>query len=120
VISSRRTGKRGEEVAAAYLERLGYQVLEHNFRTRFAELDLVCRHGPDLVFVEVKARTSHRFGLPEEAVTSRKRQKLRLAISQYLETYSPRFRRLRLEVLAIDLQAGSLAVQDIRHIKDIY
>ncbi len=117
---NRRTGQRGEQVAAEYLTRLGYQVLERNFRTRFAELDLVCRHGLDLVFVEVKARTSHRFGLPEEAITWSKRQKLRLAISQYLDAHSHRWRQLRIEVVAIDLQPGSLAAQDIRHIKEIY
>lgn len=107
-------------MAAEYLGRLGYQVLERNFHTRYGEIDLICRDGQDLVFVEVKARTSHRFGRPEEAITWNKRRKLRLAIALYLQAQQPCFRRLRLEAIAVDLQPDTLLVKDIRHIQDIF
>lgn len=119
-MSNKSIGQRGEEIAAEYLTRLGYKILESNFRTRFGEIDLVCQDSRDLVFVEVKARTSHRFGLPEESVTLRKRQRLRLAISLYLQSRETRFRRLRLEVIAIDLDPGSLQANEVRHFKDVY
>lgn len=106
-------------MAAEYLSRQNYQVVERNFRTRFGEIDLICKDGRDLVFVEVKARTSHRFGLPEEAITWRKRQKLRQVISIYLQDHEQRFQRLRLEAIAIDLEPVSLLVREIRHFRDI-
>lgn len=119
-MKNRQVGQRGESLAADYLGRLGYLVQERNFHTRFGEIDLICRDGQDLVFVEVKARTSRRFGAPEEAITWSKRRKLRLAIATYLEANQPRFRRLRLEVVAIDLEPETLAPLDIRHIQDIF
>ncbi len=119
-MKNRQVGRQGESLAADYLTRLGYLLLERNFHTRFGEIDLICRDGQDLVFVEVKARTSHRFGLPEEAITWSKRRKLRLAIAAYLQVSKLRFRRLRLEVVAIDLQPETLTPLDIRHIKDIF
>ena len=52
-------GRQGEEYAAQHFERLGYQVLARNHRTRYGELDLVVFDGQTLVFVEVKTRRSH-------------------------------------------------------------
>jgi putative endonuclease len=69
-------GKTGEEIARDYLERQGYQILDTNFRTRFGEIDIVAREGDIFVFVEVKARRGISFGLPEEAVTFRKQNKI--------------------------------------------
>ena len=51
-------GRRGEDLAAEHLERLGFQVLARNHRTRFGELDLVAYDGETLVFAEVKTRRS--------------------------------------------------------------
>jgi len=66
-------GYRGEQVAAQYLRRIGYKVLHHNYRApRGGEVDLVCREGDTLVFVEVKTRSSEAFGAPAEAVTRSK------------------------------------------------
>ncbi|MBP5618294.1 MAG: YraN family protein, partial [Clostridia bacterium] len=50
------TGERGEKLAARYLRRKGYRILERNFQTRFGEIDLIARKGDQLVFVEVKTR----------------------------------------------------------------
>ncbi len=68
-------GQRGEQVAAQYLRRIGYKVLHHNYRApRGGEVDLVCREGDTLVFVEVKTRSSGEFGAPAEAVTRSKQR----------------------------------------------
>lgn len=76
-------GRRGERQAAAFLERRGYRVLSAGFLGRRGEVDLVCRHGDRLVMVEVKTRTSDRFGSPLEAVGPRKQRALRLAAAEY-------------------------------------
>jgi len=69
-------GQQGEELAAAHFERLGYEVLARNHRTRYGELDLVVGDGTNLVFVEVKTRLQGS-GSPWEALHDLKRSQVR-------------------------------------------
>ncbi|WP_049570670.1 YraN family protein [Nocardiopsis sp. SBT366] len=75
----RKLGRRGEELAAAYLERAGMRVLARNWRAPggAGEIDIVARDGPFLVVAEVKTRGSLRHGHPVEAITESKRRRLR-------------------------------------------
>lgn len=77
-------GDRGEERTARYLESIGYEILERNYRCRGGEIDIVAREGDDLVFVEVKSRRNTNSGFPSEAVDSRKQRKLIIAGRQFL------------------------------------
>lgn len=70
-------GRFGEQVAAQHLEAAGLTVLDRNWRCRQGELDLVLRDGADLVFVEVKTRSSVTFGLPAQAVDRAKAARIR-------------------------------------------
>ena len=76
-------GREGERLAARFLEQRGYHVLGSGFRARRGEIDLVCRRGDRLVLVEVKTRSSDRFGTPAEAVGARKRRALLAAAAEY-------------------------------------
>ncbi|MGI6343687.1 MAG: YraN family protein [Bacillota bacterium] len=116
---NRSIGRVGEAEALRYLEQQGYRLVERNFYTRFSELDLICRQGGTLVFVEVKARTSHAFGTPEEAITPGKIRRLRQGIALYLAERQPRYSRIQLDAVAVDLAPGSLAVRDVRHYPNI-
>ncbi len=69
-------GKWGEDQAARYLEEKGYQLVARNVRTEYGELDLVVIKEGKLVFVEVKTRSSGKYGRPEEAITEQKIQHL--------------------------------------------
>ncbi len=70
-----RLGREGEEAAAAFLRKKGYKILHRNFRPPHGgEVDLVCRHGKELVFVEVKTRSDEAFGRPFDAVNEKKRR----------------------------------------------
>jgi len=70
-----RLGRQGEEIAAGHLRRSGYKILRKNFRApKGGEVDLVCRHGKELVFVEVKTRSTEDFGRPFDAVDQKKRR----------------------------------------------
>ena len=80
-------GQQGEEIACRYLKEKGYDVLERNFRCRAGEIDIVASEGGDLVFVEVKARSSRIFGDPAEAVTPRKQRQISKAALCYLEKH---------------------------------
>lgn len=70
------TGKRGEEIAKEHLERKGYKIVERNYKTKYAEIDLVAKRKNDLVFVEVRTRMGNNFGTPEETINKRKLRKL--------------------------------------------
>ena len=72
-----RLGTRGEKLACQFLKRSGYKILYRNFRGRTGgEIDVVCRAGDTLVFVEVKTRTGEDFGRPIEAIDRDKRKRL--------------------------------------------
>jgi putative endonuclease len=77
-------GKSGEDVACDELRRRGYAILARRFRTRMGELDIIARDGATLVFVEVKARATPRFGRASEAVTFRKRRRLARMAEEFL------------------------------------
>ena len=80
----RAVGLEGERIASAFLEKRGYKILERNYRCRRGEVDLIARDGRVVVFVEVKARTSDRYGDPELAVDLRKQRKISIAALDYL------------------------------------
>ena len=97
----RALGADGEDRAAAWYEANGYTVVERNWRCRDGELDLVVRRGRELVFVEVKTRTSDRFGLPAEAVTATKQRRIRKLAGRYLADTGTTAGDLRFDVVAI-------------------
>lgn len=84
---SRAFGSWGESLAASFLGRRGYEILEKNYRKRCGEIDIIARKDGLLRFIEVKTRTEgsvERFGRPEEAVGFRKRQRLIAAAQHWL------------------------------------
>lgn len=74
-MSTTELGRKGEEAAAAYLERTGMTVVERNWSCKGGEVDIVALDGESIVFVEVKTRASHRAGTPEEAVSPAKQKR---------------------------------------------
>lgn len=81
------TGRKGEDLAAAHLEAKGWQLLHRNWRHAGAEVDIVALDGHTLVLVEVKTRSSVRFGRPEEFVSPKKQRFLAEAASCYMEQF---------------------------------
>ncbi len=73
-----------ERVAAFYLLLKGYRILGFNYRTRFGEIDIICRDGETIVFVEVKYRKSERFGSAEEFVTEKKIERIIKTARQFI------------------------------------
>jgi putative endonuclease len=94
-------GQAGEDRAAAWYRSRGYTILDRNWRCREGELDLVVRRGRTLVFVEVKARRTDRFGTPAEAVTPTKQRRLRALARRYLDEHDLRPSSLRFDVVSI-------------------
>jgi putative endonuclease len=77
-------GSDAEALAARHLARQGLQVIERNYRCRGGEIDLVCRDGATLVFVEVRLRFSRSFGGAAASITATKQEKLLTTARQYL------------------------------------
>src|ERR671934_2685011 len=108
----RRIGRRGEEIAARALERLGYRIVDRNFRTREGELDLVAARGGTLVFCEVKALVARPGGpgrgpaSPLEAVGPAKRVQVRRLARAWLAARDRRTaRELRFDVVGVTLSS---------------
>ena len=95
-----RLGIRGEALAAAWYKAAGYEVVARNWRCQAGELDLVLRRGDELVFCEVKTRTSDRFGVPAEAVTEAKQQRMRVLAARFLADFGLRG-RVRFDVACV-------------------
>ena len=112
-VASHGLGRTGERLAAEELIRSGYRILERNFACRYGEIDLVAEEKDDLVFVEVKTRRGNAYGLPEEAVTVRKQQKLIQAAAFYLDLHGCADRSWRIDVVAVQL-SNSGKLEEIR------
>lgn len=79
-------GSIGEILAERHLKSLGYKFLERNYSSKIGEIDLICKDGETIVFIEVKARLDDRFGMPREAINYKKQQKIRRTAELYLMT----------------------------------
>ena len=80
-------GRKGEKLVAAYIESRGMKIVQRNYRTPFGEADIVAIDGDEVVFIEVKTRSSDLFGTPAESVTKTKRERYRkIAKCYWLQT----------------------------------
>ena len=115
-------GRKGEDLAAEYLQNKSYSILERNYWAAPGEIDLVALRdlGREtiLVFVEVKARTSDSFGYPEQSITRRKWEHMLSAIDSFLEDHPQYEYDWRIDVIAIQ---GLSADQptDIKHYENV-
>lgn len=115
--------KKGEELAARYLQRIGYKIIDRNFRRGYGEIDIVVvdpsiRSEKVLVFVEVKTRTSGNFGSPLEAITPWKIKSL-IKTAQFYKMIHPNLPdTLRIDAVSVVLLSDK-TVESIEHIKNI-
>jgi len=107
-MSKRETGLSGEKQAIEFLKKQGYLILETNFRTKFGELDIVAIDKDTLVFVEVKTRSNHQFGLPEEAVGYHKLNHLVKAAAYFRSNRKSLPLGERIDVIAIETNSGRI------------
>mgnify|MGYP005855412405 FL=1 len=101
-------GKAGEINAVYFLKNRGYRVLYRNLKTPFSEIDIVAIKEDTLVFVEVKTRSSNKFGNPVEAVTPQRISRLKRAILYFSKYNSNIPKKLNIEILAVIKRGKSL------------
>ena len=99
-------GTTGEALAAKHLKRLGYKIIEQNFRVRHGEIDIIAEQDGTLVFIEVKTRTDLRYGDPFESITANKQSHLSKAALEYMSRNNCHDQPARFDVIGIQLAAG--------------
>jgi putative endonuclease len=108
-------GKRGEELASAYLENAGYKIVERNYRCIFGEIDIVAEEGDTIVFIEVKSRRSNAYGDPQLAVGYRKQKKISLVALHYIAEKHQHNRNARFDVVAVKIVSSGTAIELIKN-----
>ena len=107
------TGRRGEDAAAAYLERIGMTIVDRNWRCPSGEVDIVFLDGETVVLCEVKTRTTDSKGTPEEAVTPQKQRRIGRIARSYLADAGLEPCPVRFDVVSIRVLAEDRAL--LRH-----
>ena len=119
--TNKEVGFWGEEIAAAYLIRKGYSIVDQNFYTSEDEIDLIALREENeeqvLIFVEVKTRTSEKFGYPEEAISQKKWNHILKAMDRYLLDQSE-YDDWQVDVIAIQ-QLNEDETPDIVHFENV-
>ncbi len=109
-------GMLGERLAVKYLEKKEYIILERNYRCRQGEMDIIAKDNEEIVFIEVKTRTTINFGRPAEAVNYIKREHLQNIARYYLYTKKITKIPIRFDVIEIYLNKKEYAVNHIKQI----
>jgi len=109
-------GDKGEEVAKCYLEGLGYKILDTNWRQQKFEIDIIAIEEKEIVFVEVKTRSTTYFGPPEEAVTSKKQQHLINGADFYIQENEIDL-ECRFDVVSVILNEGN---ENVEHFENAF
>ncbi len=110
----RARGREAEDLAAAFLARGGMEILARNHSARRGEVDIVCRDGDVLCFVEVRSRSSDAQGGPEETVDRRKARRVVAAATDWAMRNGGLERAIRFDVVAITFREGEPHIQHFR------
>lgn len=110
-------GRRGEDAACELYRRLGYDVIERNYRSGRGEIDVVARRGETLVFCEVKTRRTDEWGVPAEAVAGTKQARLRRLAAAWMAERRPGCVEVRFDVVSVIVRGEQT---DVTHVPDAF
>lgn len=110
----RARGKEAEDLAASFLRERGFEILDRNHAVRRGEVDLVCREGDVLCFVEVRSRTSEAQGGPEETVGTIKARRVIAAATDWAMRNGGLDRSIRFDVVAVTFGEGTPRIEHFR------
>lgn len=109
-------GKKGEKIAYMFLRKKGYEILATNFRFEKTEIDIICRKDKTVVFVEVKTRTDDAHGNPEEAVDTKKQDKIVKTAERFIQVHDM-LGDVRFDVISVLLDGKK---EKVHHIRDAF
>ena len=108
----------GEGKAKSFLEKSGIRIIHQNFRTKNGEIDLIGLDKDDLIFFEVKTRSSKEFGYPEDAVNFPKIEKIEVVANEFIDDFPTKNVNWRIDVVAI-IRNPYNEYYDIKWFKDV-
>ncbi len=111
------TGQLGEDIAADFLNKQGFQMLHRNWRSGRSEVDIIASNNNSIHFIEVKTRSDKNFGLPEGKVNTAKLNQLKLAASAYLQQH-PQWKNIQFDIISINLAKDKMP--EIFLIEDVF
>lgn len=117
-MNNKKTGSYGEELACQHLKKLGYKILERNYRIRGGEVDIIAMDQDYLVFIEVKTRKSYEYGIPAESITPWKIKALLRTALFYIQKIKWGDKGYRLDLVSVDFTKDSQN-PELELIKDI-
>ena len=120
-IRNKITGQCGEDAATNFLKKNKYKIIKRNYKNKIGEIDIIAQKGEDLVFVEVKTRSSEQFGTPAEAVTYYKKRKIVNTARWYL-AQKPTDLNIRFDIIEVYgvFADGFFQVERINHLKQVF
>ncbi|MCD8025298.1 MAG: YraN family protein [Candidatus Gastranaerophilales bacterium] len=111
-------GKYGEKLASQYLIKNGYRIIETNYKySRLGEIDIIALYKDELCFVEVKTRSSNKFGAPFEAITRDKLQKMIVCMKNYSQNSNLKFKRCRIDAISVEIGGKSPVIKHIKNVE---
>jgi len=114
-LNKKEIGNRYEKIVEKHIEKRGYKILESNYRNFIGEIDIIAKYNEAIVFIEVKSRKTKQYGLPREAVTKRKIDKIRKCSLLYLRDNNIYDSPLRFDVVEVYINE-----KKINHIKNAF
>lgn len=111
-------GQLGEDIACNYLEKKGYKIIERNYMVGHKEIDIIAKKQKYFIFIEVKTRTSKRYGTAVDAMTQQKALLVKRALQVYISKNKIDLDWVKLELVAIDLDNFSKTAK-IKHYEDL-
>ncbi len=113
--SRKELGKAGEVAAERFLRRQRYAIIERNYRCPLGEIDLVALDGRVVVFVEVRSRTSTRFGSPLESINRRKQEQVIKTALHFLSRHRLHAREARFDVIGIKWEGNRAGIEHLKN-----
>ena len=112
-------GAKGEKLAAKFLKRKGYKIVQRNYRCRLGEIDIIAEQDRSIIFVEVRSKQSERFGPPQYSITRAKRGQISKTALCYIKEKRLVERSCRFDVIAITFSPESRK-PEIEHIENAF
>ena len=108
-------GHRGETAAISFVQTKGFTIIETNYKTKIAEIDIIAKDRDCICFIEVKTRRSLKKGLPKESITYSKQKKIIMGASIYLKEKKKMNSRVRFDVIEVLEKNGSFDINLIKN-----
>lgn len=108
-------GKSGEQLAREYLRKKGYKILEHNYRTRYGEIDIIAQQDSSIVFIEVRTKRTPKFGPPQLSITKFKRNQITKSALAYIKENAISDQSCRFDVVAITFESSGTKIDHIEN-----